>query len=135
MAILVIAVAIFASTFLSWPIAIVLTVVMLLGRWGVIQLGDALMPGIGNQVATDLGFRDPNVSRSVSQSVEALAKLLNYVARVLPDISQFTSIEDLSAGMAVPLSRIRDSLIVLLTFGLPIVVLSYVFLRNKEVAP
>ena len=38
-------VAIFASTFLSWPIAVVLTLVILLGHWGVAQLGDATAPG------------------------------------------------------------------------------------------
>lgn len=135
MALLVISVAIFASTFLSWPIAIVLTVVMLLGRWGVLQLGDALLPGIGNQVATDLGFRDPALSASVSKSIEALARLLNYSAKVLPDIAQFASIEDLERGQAIAPRRIWEALGVLGSFGAPIVVLAYVFMRNKEVAP
>lgn len=135
MSVLVIAVAIFCSTFLSWPIAVVLTIVMLLGRWGVVQLGDALLPGIGNQVATDLGFSDPAKSAVVSKSVEALARLLNLSAKVLPDISQFASIEDLERGMAVPAFKLREALMVLGTFGVPIVVLAYVFLRNKEVAP
>ncbi|MCS7034268.1 MAG: hypothetical protein NZ561_09775, partial [Phycisphaerae bacterium] len=135
MAILVIAVSVFCSTFLSWPIAIVLTLVMLLCRWGVIQLGDALQPGIGNQVATDLGFRDPAPSAVVSKSVEALAKFLNTTAGVLPDISQFASIEDLERGVALPARKVGNSLHVLGTFGLPIVVLAYVILRNKEVAP
>jgi len=135
MAVLVITVSIFSSTFVSWPIAVVLTLVLLLGRWGVIQLGDALAPGIGNQVATDLGFRDPSLSTTVSKTVEALARLLNTSAKVLPDISQFASIEDLERGLAIPLFKLRESLLVLLTFGLPVAVLSYVFLRNKEVAP
>lgn len=135
MSLLVIAVAIFCSTFLSWPIAVVLTIVMLLGRWGVMQLGDALLPGIGNQVATDLGFSDPAKSAVVSKSVEALARLLNASARVLPDISQFASIEDLERGVAIPSIKLREAVGVLGTFGLPIVVLAYVFLRNKEVAP
>ncbi|HRK30843.1 MAG TPA: hypothetical protein PLD59_07160 [Tepidisphaeraceae bacterium] len=135
MAILVISTAIFASTFLSWPIAIVLTLVMLLGRWGVVQLGDALQPGIGNQVATDLGFQRPEVTVTASKVVEALAKFLTVSAKVLPDISQFASIEDLERGVAVPAVKVRDSLLVLLTFAVPLSVLSYVILRNKEVAP
>lgn len=136
MAILVIAVSVFCSTFLSWPIAIVLTLVMLLCRWGVMQLGDALQPGIGNQVATDLGFtKDPSISAAVSKSVEALATFLNKTAAVLPDISQFASIEDLERGVAIPPRKVVDSSIVLLTFGVPIIVIAYVFLRNKEVAP
>ena len=54
MSVLVVSVCIFCSTFLSWPIAIVLSVVILLGHWGVHELGDATNSGIGNQVATDL---------------------------------------------------------------------------------
>jgi len=59
MAILVITIAIFTSVWVSWPTAIVLTLVILLGRWGVEQLGDATQPGIGNMIATDMGLRDP----------------------------------------------------------------------------
>jgi hypothetical protein len=70
MAVLVTSVAIFCSTFLSWPIAVVLTMVILLGHWGVEQLGDALSPGIGAQVVTDFGLRDPARSEAVRQTVE-----------------------------------------------------------------
>ena len=45
LSILVVIVAVFCSTFLSWPIAVVLTLVILLSHWGVDQLGDALKPG------------------------------------------------------------------------------------------
>jgi ABC-type transport system involved in multi-copper enzyme maturation permease subunit len=135
MTLLVIIVSVFCSTFLSWPIAIVLTLVILLGRWAVVQLGDATQPGIGNLVATDLGFRDPSQALAVSRSIEALSKGLNLIAAVLPDISQFASIEDIERGATVPMFRLRDSGRVLLLFGLPMVVLAYVFLRNKEVAP
>ena len=51
MSILVIIVAVLCSTFLSWPIAIVLTVLLLLGHWGVDQLADVSGPGLGRQVA------------------------------------------------------------------------------------
>ena len=82
-------VSVFCSTFLSWPIAIVLTILILLGHWGVQQLGDATAPGIGNQVVQDL-FRgvDPNIAKTTSTLVEGLAKLLNAVSSVLPDISR-----------------------------------------------
>jgi hypothetical protein len=135
LAVLVVTVSVFCSTFLSWPIAIVLTVLILLGHWGVNQLGDALAPGIGNLVATDFGFRSPETAKTVSTTVEALSKLLNTVSMVLPDISRFSALEDIERGVAVPMVRIRDSLAVLALFGLPMLVLSYVFLRNKEVAP
>jgi len=135
MAILVITVSIFASTFLSWPIAIVLTVLILLGRWGVEQLGDATQPGIGNLVATDMGFTDPNKAKVVSSSVEALSRGLNMLASVLPDISKFASTEDIERGLVIPPERLRDSLAVLGTYGLATLTLAYVFLRQKEVAP
>jgi hypothetical protein len=136
MSILVVVVSIFASTFLSWPIAIVLTVLILLGHWGVAQLGDATAPGIGNLVVTDL-FKsgDANVAKTISTSVEVLAKFLNVVTSVLPDISQFSALEDLEAGIALPKQRLLDAARVLAVFGLPMTVLAYVLLRQKEVAP
>jgi hypothetical protein len=138
LSILVVIVAIFCSTFLSWPIAVVLTLVILLGHWGVSQLGDALQPGIGNQVATDIFGASTNAAsqaKVVSASVDALAKILNRVGKVLPDISQFSAIEDIDRGIAIPWGHLWDPLVVLFCFGLPMVVVSYVFLRNKEVAP
>ena len=135
LSILVVIISIFCSTFLSWPIAIVLTLVLLLGHWGVLQLGDATAPGIGNMVATDLGFQDPSKAKVVSASVEALSKLLNGLAAVLPDIGQFSAIEDIESGVTIPPAKLISPLLVLAAFGVPMLVLSYVFLRNKEVAP
>jgi hypothetical protein len=54
---------------------------------------------------------------------------------VLPDISKFAAVEDIERGVTISMDRIRDPLLVLLTFGLPLLVISYVILRNKEVAP
>jgi ABC-type transport system involved in multi-copper enzyme maturation permease subunit len=138
MSILVTAVAIFTSTFLSWPIAVVLTLVILLGHWGVSQLGDATQPGIGNTVATDLfGSSAANAGKyqAVSRSVEALSRFLNAVSAVLPDISQYSATEDIERGMAVTAARLGDAARVTFGFGIPLTVLAYVFLRNKEVAP
>ena len=135
MSLLVIIIAVFCSTFLSWPIAVVLTTIILMGRWGVIQLGDANRPGIGNMVATDLGLKDAAAAKAVSQFTEALSAGLNAFAAVLPDITRFAFIEDLERGQLLPLTRLTDAGGVLLMFGLPILVLSYVFLRYKEVAP
>lgn len=79
MSVLVVIISIFCSTFVSWPIAIVLTLVILMGRWGVQQLGDALQPGIGNTIVTDMRIRDAASGKAVSQSVEALAGFLRNV--------------------------------------------------------
>ena len=135
MAILVITVAIFTSTFLTWPTAIVLTLLILLGRWGIEQLGDATQPGIGNMIATDMGFTDPNKAKVVSTVTEALAAGLNNLAKVLPDISQFAASEDIERGLVVPVSRLTDALQILLCYGLATLALAYVRLTYTEVAP
>ena len=134
--ILVVVVAIFSSTFLSWPIAIILTLVILLGHWGVEQLGDALNPGVGRSVATDLGFgRDAAQSQVISTSVDSLAKMLTAVSNVLPDLSKFPVMDDITRGVSIPPRHVMESLTVLLYYGLPMLVLSFVILKNKEVAP
>ncbi len=135
MAILITAVAIFTSTFLSWPIAVVLTLVILLGHWGVQQLGDATAPGIGAQVVTDFQVRDPAKAEAVKRTVENLSSFLNFIATILPDISRYAAVEDIERGISIPMDKMRDSLLVTLGFGVPLVLLAYVFLKNKEVAP
>jgi hypothetical protein len=135
MAILVITVAIFTSTFLSWPTAIVLTLVILLGRWGVEQLGDATQPGIGNMIAQDMGFTDPNKAKVVSSVAEALAGGLNMLSKVLPDISQFAATEDIERGLVVPTNKLGAALEILLCYGLATIALAYVRLTWVEVAP
>jgi len=66
MAILVVSIAVFASTFLSWPIAIVLTLFILLGHWGVSQLGEiaGAQIGVGGIVRGSFG---ENVDVNVTQ--------------------------------------------------------------------
>lgn len=135
MAILVTTVAIFTSTFLSWPIAVVLTLVILLGHWGVQQLGDATAPGVGAQVVTDFGLKNPAKAEAVRRTVENLSSFLNFISTILPDISKYPAVEDIERGVAVPMVKLRDAAAVTLGFGLPLVLLAYVFLKNKEVAP
>jgi ABC-type transport system involved in multi-copper enzyme maturation permease subunit len=136
MSLLVTIISIFCSTFLSWPIAVVLTLVILFGRWGVNQLGDVAQPGFGRRVAEDM-FKDSNAAttRTVSESVEALVKMMNLVSSVLPDVSQFAALEHIQQGVAVPPATLLASLQVALGFGIPLLVLAYVFLKYKEVAP
>jgi len=135
MSVLVVIIAIFTSTFLSWPIAVVLTLVILLGHWGVEQLGESLNPGVGRSVATDLGFRDAAQTQVVSASVDAMARLLTSVSTVLPDVSRFPVMDDITRGVSIPPGHIFQSLGVLVCYGLPMLVLGFVILKNKEVAP
>ncbi|MEO6047493.1 MAG: ABC transporter permease subunit [Candidatus Kapaibacterium sp.] len=137
LSILVVVIAIFCSTFLSWPIAIMLTLMILLGHWAVEQLGGTLAPGMGNQVVTDLFGTGGSAAtgRVVSSTVEAMTKMLNTLGTVLPDITQFSAIDDIERGISIDTSNLLNPLLVLALFGLPLLTLSYIFLRNKEVAP
>jgi ABC-type transport system involved in multi-copper enzyme maturation permease subunit len=135
MSILITTIAIFTSTFLSWPIAVVFTLVILLGHWGVEQLGDALQPGIGAQVVTDMGIKDPAKAKAFQASIEKLSWALNAFSSILPDISKYAAVEDIERGISIPWVKMREALGVTLGFGLPLVLLSYVVLKNKEVAP
>jgi hypothetical protein len=136
LSVLVITLAIFCSTFLSWPIAVVLTVVILLGHWGVVQLGEMATPSVGRQVVNDLfAGAAPAVTETLTRSMESLASLTRTFASFLPDISQFTAMEEITQGAAIPAGRLAEPIFILVLFGLQILALSYVFFRNKEVAP
>jgi ABC-type transport system involved in multi-copper enzyme maturation permease subunit len=138
MSVLVTAVAIFTSTFLSWPIAVVLTLVILLGHWGVEQISDSLGSEMGSQVATDLfgaGAGQAAKAKVVSSGVNALSAGLKAFANVLPDISRYAATEDIERGVTIPAVKLREAAAVTFGFGIPLVVLAYVLLRNKEVAP
>ena len=99
----------FAARFLSWPIAVVLTLVLLVGHWGVTQLADVNTQSLGSQVVTDFKFTDAAVSAVVSSSVNALAQVLNAIGSVLPDVTQFAAIEDVAQGQSLPGSVMADS--------------------------
>jgi hypothetical protein len=136
MSLLVTIISIFCSTFLSWPIAVVLTMVILFGRWGAMQLGDVTDAGFGRRVAEDM-FKGSNAAtyRTVSETVDVLVRTMGIVSAVLPDVSQFGALEDIQQGVAVPPATLIASLQVALGFGIPLLVLAYIFLKYKEVAP
>jgi hypothetical protein len=133
---LVVAIAVFTSTFLSWPIAVVLTVLLLLGRWGVDQLGESLNAGASRNIAQELfRLRDPSGNKVVTDVQEGLASFLRNVAPVLPDVGRFPVVEDLDRGVSIPAAKVARAGQELLVYGIPLVLLTYLILRNKEVAP
>ena len=134
LSVLVVAVALFTSTFVSWPIAVVLTLVILLGNWAVGQLGGALGPGIGRQIGGEL-FSSPAQTEVATGAIDALTGAVAVIGRVLPDLSAFAASDFVARGVSVPAGVFGRSLLVLIVFGLPLITLAYVFLRNKEVAP
>ncbi len=134
MSVLVVTVAIFCSIWLSWPIAIILSVVILLGHWGVQQIGD-VGNELGRQVAQEMFPTGAPQARVVSTSVNAMTEAVRMVGSVLPDISRFAATEDLERGISIPAGRLGSAAGVAFGFGVPLMVLAYVILRNKEVAP
>jgi hypothetical protein len=137
LSVLVTAVSVFSSTFLSWPIAVVLTVMILSGRWAAEMIG-ATDGSVGRQVVTEMFGREAGAAgaRAVSESVDALVTMLHTISQVLPDLSQFRAIEDLEQGIAIsPEAVLLPSLRVTVGFAVPLMVLGYVFLKFKEVAP
>ena len=136
MSLLVIIVSIFCSTFVSWPIAVVLSVVILLGHWGAQQIGDTNATGMGAQVAKDMfGVKNPAEAKVISSAVDSLSRALNIASKVLPDISQFSATEDIERGITIAPHVLLASIKVILAFGLPLTILAYAFLKRKEVAP
>ena len=135
LSVLVVTIGFFCSTFVSWPIAIVLSLVLLMGRWTVDQVSDSLQPGIGPTVATDFGLTNPNQARVVSTTIDGLARMLNVMSQFLPNIDLFSTGDRIERGLAIHFSTLGDGLLVLALFGVPLFTLAYVILRNKEVAP
>jgi hypothetical protein len=135
LSVLVTSIAVFCSTFLSWPIAVVATLMILFAHWGVDQLGDSATAGIGRSVVQEFGMSNPATMHVVSDSVEALNKVLKQVAAVLPDTDKFSATEEIDHGISIPAKTLEDSLLVLAAFGIPFSVLAYIVLKNKEVAP
>lgn len=134
LSILVVIISIFSSTFVSWPIAVILSLVLLLGRWCVTQLGTPSTPA--QMISDVLGNKaDPVASRVLTDTMGALNHLLNLAGKVLPDLDQFRVTDDIERGVTIPWHDLFDPLLVLLTFGTLLLILAYIFLRQKEVAP
>jgi ABC-type transport system involved in multi-copper enzyme maturation permease subunit len=135
MSILVIILSILCSTFLSWPIAIVLTMLLLLGRVAVDEMSDESGPGLGNRIVNDFKLSDTSGDKLVSSSVDTLNNFMTTVAKVLPDSAQFDAISNIAQGTTIPRQQLYDALYVLGGFGIPALAAAYVIVKGKEVAP
>ncbi len=136
LSVLVVTVSVFCSTFLSWPIAVVLTLLLLLGRWGVDELGDSLsVSGIRNVPGDIFGVKDPAPVTAITDSLQVLSDILRNGAKILPDINRFPAFEDIERGINIGGAKVRDALGETLGYGIPILLLTYLILKRKEVAP
>ncbi|MEM6315771.1 MAG: hypothetical protein AAF743_16910, partial [Planctomycetota bacterium] len=135
LSVLVTTVGVFASTFVSWPIAVVVSACVLVSRWAVDQLGDIMQPGFGQRVAGDIFADGTSADAAVTQSAaEALNRVTVAFASLLPDLGTFDAATWIEAGQSVPMLMLGNSALVVLVFALPLVVIAYVRLRTKEVA-
>jgi hypothetical protein len=135
LSILVVTIGTFCSTFLSWPLAIVTSIVILMARWAVDQVSDSLQPGIGALLATDIGATNATQARVISTTFDSLARMLNFIAQFLPNIDRFSTAELVQRGLMIPFSTVGWAALVLALFGLPLLALSYIRFRNMEVSP
>jgi ABC-type multidrug transport system fused ATPase/permease subunit len=135
LSLLVVIIAICCSTFVSWPIAVVLTSVFLLAHWAATEFGDTSTPGMGAAMARDLKIQDAATAKVVGSAVEGLTSMLNAVAKVTPDIEQFSAIDDISRNVSIQPVVLLESLEVLGAFGIALTMLAYLILDRKEVAP
>lgn len=136
MSLLAVTIAVFCSTFLSWPIAIMLTLLILFGGWGVQQLGDALAPGSERNVAGDIfKVRDPAKAEAITTFMGGLSASLRAMAQVLPNVSHFPVIEDIERGVSISGSKVWSASTTAFGYGIPLMLLTYLVLRKKEVAP
>ncbi len=130
---LVASIAFLTSTFLSWPIAVVLTIFIILGKWIVMNLD--IGTGIGAQFAQEYFQSDTTASTVVNQTVETLTRALTIATIATPQIDSFGVTELVEKGVSISWSQVNQPLWILLLYGLPFLTFSYVILRNKEVAP
>jgi hypothetical protein len=134
--ILVTITCVFCSTLVSWPIAIVLALLIVSGRWCVNELSDITAPGGGRQFQSQfLPNAGAALSRAVSSSVDALARLLDLSTVVLPDIANYTPLAELGRGAAVSSHSLTAAFNTTWMFGIPALVLGWIRLKYKEVAP
>ena len=136
LSVLVAAAGLTFSTFVGWPIAVTLTVVLLTGRWVGQQLGTALGT-TGRQTAIDVfgSGGDVNAKEALRAGVDALQDLFNTVTAFLPDVGVFGLGDRVERGLNLPLADVGTALLVTLAFVLPLTALAYLVLRRKEVAP
>jgi hypothetical protein len=137
MSALVVAISVFCSTFVSWPIAVVLTLVLLTGHWVVSVVGDTNSVSIARSFIRDMfpDAQDASQIKAATSSIQTLVRMLNIVSDALPDISKFDAIDDIQRGRMITFDSLKAAGEVTVGFGLPLTVLAYVFLKFKEVAP
>jgi hypothetical protein len=74
-------------------------------------------------------------ARVFTDTLGALNKMLTLTSKVLPDVDKFKVTEEIERGVSISARTMYDSVGVILMFGVPMLILAYLLLRRKEVAP
>jgi hypothetical protein len=128
------ALAVFASTFLSWPVGLLLTGFALLV--GVVK--PLLLPlGVGHELWRALYIMEPQTVETVLLTalkwfVWLQGRLIAALAFVAPDLRQFGGFEAVARGAAVPVSEVLGNLKWAAFYVLPLLLGAYWVMRFKE---
>jgi ABC-type transport system involved in multi-copper enzyme maturation permease subunit len=146
-ALVLIAVGLFAGTFLSWPVAFLLTVAFYLA--GQVAVGflqefaagqilgggpfESLIRLVGhNNQMTEL---DPTLGVVVAKSFDQLVMpFMSRLPYLIPNLSALDVSNRVAAGFAVPNSVLFMQVLLGLGYALPFTIAAYYILKNREVA-
>ena len=136
LSILVATVALVLGVFMSWPVALVLTLSILVGRATVQAAGEADGRDAVNELYDAGGGDDSSAAmrRVVERGYDALFSGTELVAKFLPETGVFDLSSTMAAREPVAGGDLLRGLGVLAGYGLPFFAGGYVVLRRKEVA-
>jgi hypothetical protein len=138
LALLAATLAVSFGTLVNWPVALVLTVSVLGGRWVVEQAGTDYS---GRDAASYI-VSDEETSAAatvaarqvVERGFDALTLATQSVANFLPDVSQVDFAPMTSRRQVVPWLDLAKGLGLTMCYVLPVLAAGYVLLRRREVA-
>jgi hypothetical protein len=145
--VLVIAIAVMASTFLSGPIALLFTggfIVLGLYRDTFLKIALGEQEGGGPiesfvRIVTGMNmvseFREVNFGVNLMRVIDnVLKKIMELVANVVPDFSKFGVTNYIADGFDVPTNLIMQQMTIGLAYVVGMSIMGYFLLRNREVA-
>ena len=78
---------------------------------------------------------EPGLATTVIQKTDAvLLTLMKYIAQLLPDFRKFTNVDYVAHGFDVPPDMVLEQTLGTLGYMVAIFIVSYVFLKTREVA-
>ena len=143
---LITAIGVMFSTFLSAPIALLATLSVMLGGFFVdtmIQFGTFQNLGGGTAESVYRLFNQSNLTTPLESGWgatfikvfdTATMPLLAVVGSLVPDLKQFNLIQFVANGYDIPNQLMALRIVTALGYLLPVALVGYLFFRNREVA-